>query len=202
MDLLFQHYNRAGIDMSYLLSDPTFHSLPAELKIEFIQKHARELAQRVNPGWMPSDKQDMAYSALKTSAVTALPAFYALAEKHLVSNGSYILHDPAARATLLKLAPYVVGASAALGLGASYLHHAGERSARQALKRQLEIAAQSGSAIDAAGALSSAHVLSSKSKFLERVRGDTQEHLSKVPPQIQEKAISDYSYQYPLNRKA
>lgn len=200
VDLLFQHYARAGIDMSYLLSDPTFHSLPAETKIEFIQKHAKELAPRVSTGWMPSDKQDMIYSALKTSAVTSLPAFYALAERHLMANGSYIMSDPAARATLLKVAPYAIGASALLGLGASYLHHASARDARRALKRNLENTAQTGSAVDAAGTLSSAHIFAARSKFLDRIRGDVQSHIEKVPPQIQDKAISDYSQLYNLNK--
>lgn len=150
---LIAFYKRNGVDLTYLLGDPTFQSLKTKEKVEAIKTHAKELYANSTDSLTRAEKTNILGEALFTAGAT-LPVLATLAMTS-VAKGWY----PGVHSHALK----VGGGAAIIGSLAAGAIKAGFKTSdalahRRALRRELYNASVNPTTDAAVGVLSSSAI--------------------------------------------
>jgi hypothetical protein len=158
---LIAFYKRNGADLTYLLSDPLFQSLPLEARVEAVKTHAKEILMHSKPGTLPEERAPV-YAGMLGGGFTGLVAGLTAggaAEKMLRLAG----HDPTSifANSALKNKTFSVVAGAGLATGVllgginSYMKAKADSSARKNLLKDLKATSVDPTLDNAIGVLSS-----------------------------------------------
>ena len=163
---LLAYYKSRHLDLSFLLGDPTFQKMPVSVKIDFVKRSVKELADGVHSGFTTSERASITSGALMSALGGAGAAGWAMKGIEAASAVPFFK----AKAATMGLA--AVGAGA-LGAAAGYMRAAGQRDRRLFAKHELSILHRDPSDANAVGVLSAGITpgLTLKDILLQKIEG-------------------------------
>lgn len=174
---LITSYKNRGVDMSHLLTDPVFRSLPVQSQIQALQSHASELEAGISSGLNREDVGHTVAQGLSTGLKGALLGG---------SLGTLIAASRPGNLTPVKGA--LIGAGMLGGLGAlmSGFHTEGRVRDRREVKNALKGLSEASSPVPSVTLLSGAHAQQEsknlKQEILNRIAGDLHQSAQGVLP--------------------
>lgn len=154
---LIAFYRRNGVDLTYLLGDPTFQSLKVHEKVEAIKAHAAEIYNNSSDNLTKAEKARIGFEAGATAMVTA-PALFGLHTAGMFDKLAPTLNRGLHNRSLASAAVMGVGGGLLAGALKGAFSTLSAQRDRQALRRELRNAAVNPGTDSAVGVLATNNI--------------------------------------------